>query len=119
MPQDVEDTWRAGETIEDVSVCEVDTKLSAGAFGALLSAGVVSMEDWGFPLKQMPDERRAIMQTLRLSGPATPFVMVPPVNCVQANWYQGEISCSGAVHYRSEESSTFAFTWRGGWAKRP
>ena len=62
-----------------MSVCEVDTSPSAGAFGAPLSAGVVNV-NWGFPLlEQMPDERRGIMQTLRLSGPAAPFVIVPPV----------------------------------------
>ena len=48
MQQVVEDTWGAGKTIEDVSVCEVDTSPIAGAFGASQSAGVVNV-DWGFP----------------------------------------------------------------------
>ena len=77
MLWDVEDAWGRVKTIEDLSVCEVDTLLSAGALGASLSAGVVSM-DWGFvPPKQMHDELRATMQPLRLSGPATAPVKVP------------------------------------------
>ena len=79
MLWDVEDAWGRVKTIEDISVCEVDTLLSAGALGASQSASVVSM-DWGFvPPKQIHDELRATVQTLRLSRPATPLVEVPPI----------------------------------------
>ena len=51
------------------------------------------------------------MQTLRLSGPVTHLLRSHQLSRLL------QAGCSGAVHCRSEDDSTFAFRWRGGWAK--
>ena len=78
MLWDVEDAWGRFKTIQDTKVCDVDTLLSAGALGASHSAGVVSMDRGFAPPKQMHDELRATMQTLRLGASYT-LVKVPPI----------------------------------------
>ena len=113
MLWDVEDARGRVKTSEDIKVCVVDTLPSAGASRASLSAGVVSMDRGFVPPKQMHDVLRATMQTLRLSGPVTHLLISHQLSRLL------QAGCSGAVHSRSEDDSSFAFRWRGGWTKRP
>ena len=76
--------------------------------------------DWGFPpRKQMPNELRAIMQSLRLSGPATPPVEVSPIKKASSKQIGTRPKSAASAQYMVAPRMTPPLLFGGVEAERP